>query len=183
MSVLHRTSADLELRSDGDGRTVYGIAVPFGQVAEVPDDYGSSYRETFVRGSFARTIVERGSRVKLLANHDRRRFPIGRPTVLREDAAGLYMEARISKTRDGDEALELIRDGALDRFSIGFRPIRHRVTPERVVERTEVALSEVSLVAFPAYDGAVLAGVRSGPFLTLEAARKRLALIDKDFLL
>lgn len=181
MTVLHRAfGPDLELRSGGDGRTVYGIAVPFGQVAEVSDGAGS-YRETFVQGAFSRTLSERGDRVKLLANHDHRRFPIGRPTLLREDTAGLYMEAKISATRDGDEALELIRDGVLDRFSVGFRPIRHRNTADRVVERLEVALGEVSVVALAAYDGAVLAGVRSAPSVSLpvDLARRRLDLLLK----
>lgn len=178
MTLLHRTSADLAIRNTGDGRTVYGLAVPFGQVATVSDGRGE-YREAFVPGSFARTLAERGDRVKLLANHDSRRWPIGRPLLLREDPAGLYMEARVSKTRDGDEALELIRDGALDGFSVGFRPVRER-NRDGVVERTEVALSEVSIVAFAAYTGAVLAGVRSSDrSLPVELAQRRLDLLKK----
>lgn len=181
MTVLVRTRPDLELRSGGDGRTVFGLAVPFDQITEVSDGRGS-YLESFVFGSFTRTLAERGQRVKLLANHDHRRWPIGRPTVLREDPAGLYIEARVSQTRDGDEALELIRDGALDGFSVGFRPIRDRRSRDGVVERTEVGLSEVSIVAFAAYDGAVLAGVRSSdPHIPLELARRRLDLLIKDF--
>lgn len=151
--------ADLEIR--GDGRTVVGIAVPFDAPTPIRDASGS-YTELFRRGAFAKTIRERGDRVKFLAQHDRRAMPLGRATLLREDAAGLYAEFRVSQTRDGDDALALIRDGALDALSIGFRPVKDVWNRDRsMVERTEARLDEVSAVSFPAYDGALIAGVRT----------------------
>jgi HK97 family phage prohead protease len=150
--------ADLEIR--GDGRTVVGIAVPYDAPTPIRDHQGT-YQEVFRRGAFAKTIQERASKVKLLAQHNRQNLPIGRPSLLREDATGLYMEARISATRDGDEILELVRDGVLDSFSVGFRPVQDRWNAARdFVERTEARLDEVSVVAFPAYDGALISGVR-----------------------
>ena len=151
--------ADLEIR--GDGRTVVGIAVPFDAPTSIRDASGS-YMEVFRRGAFAKTIRERGDRVKFLAQHDRRAMPLGRATLLREDGAGLYAEFRVSQTRDGDDALALIRDGALDALSIGFRPVKDVWNRDRsMVERTEARLDEVSAVSFPAYDGALIAGVRT----------------------
>ena len=151
--------ADLEIR--GDGRTLYGLAVPFNQVATVNDGRGN-YDEMFVRGSFQRTIAgNAGQKVKLMANHDSRRFPIGRSTNLKEDAAGLVGEFHVSATRDGDEVLQLARDKVLDSFSVGFTPIKHQRNDDGVVERHEVALREVSVVAFPAYVGAMISGVRN----------------------
>ena len=67
----------------------------------------------------------------------------------------------MSNTRDGDEALELVKDGVVDGFSVGFRGLKHNLAKDGVVERTEVALHEVSLTPFPAYPGALVAGVRS----------------------
>lgn len=158
-STLHRASHDLEVR--GDGRTVYGILMPFGQEAEVNDGYGP-YVESFRRGAFTKTIRERAGRVKLCLNHDKyNRFPVGRDTTLREDPAGLYGEFRLSSTRDAEEALTLVRDGVVDSFSVGFLPVKERTIRPAVIERTEVALLETSLVAFPAYQGAAIAGVRS----------------------
>lgn len=151
--------ADIEVRADSEGRTVHGIIVPFGQVARVSDG-GPSYDEMFQQGAFAKTIQERGSRVKLLSNHNARSNPLGRASALREDAAGLYGEFRVSKTAAGDEALELLRDGALDSFSVGFTPIKHRMEGRTKV-RTEVGLREASLVTFPAYEGALVGGIRS----------------------
>jgi HK97 family phage prohead protease len=155
--VLERAlSQDLHVRSDG--RTVFGIAVPYNSPTVVNDGFGP-YTEVFNRGSFAKTIQERGDRVKLLVNHDRvGRLPIGRATTLREDASGLFMEARISKTVGGDEVLELIRDGAIDGFSVGFQPVKDREVDTRTIERVEVRLNEVSAVAFPAYEGAPVEG-------------------------
>jgi HK97 family phage prohead protease len=174
-------ATDLEVTS---GRTVVGIVVPFGQVAEVSDDGRRSYRETFVRGAFARTIAERGQRVRLFTNHDTTRLPLGRAMLLREDAAGLYGEFRVSETQAGDEALALLRDGALDSFSVGFRKIAQRMVRD-VVERTEVGIREASLVSFPAYSEARVLAVRNATQPALTVARRRLelarlALIDPD---
>lgn len=152
-------SADLEVRSDGTGRTLHGIVVPFDRVARVSDG-GPSYDESFRMGAFAKTIRERGDRVKLLSQHDARSNPLGRATLLREDAAGLYGEFTVSRTTAGDEALELVRDGALDSFSVGFTPIKH-VSERGVKVRTEVGLREASLVTFPAYVDALVGGVRA----------------------
>lgn len=169
-------SQDLHVRTDG--RTVFGIAVPFNSPTVVNDGFGP-YTEVFNRGSFAKTIQENADRVKLLVNHDRTgRLPIGRATLLREDSAGLYMEARVSKTAGGDEVLELIRDGALDGFSVGFQPVKDREVDTRTVERLEVKLNEVSTVAFPAYHDALIAGVRAQhPTATADEVEAALELI------
>lgn len=164
---LHRThEADLEVRNGG--RVVYGIAVPYNAPTPIRD-LGGEYLEVFVRGSFAKTIAERGHKVKALAQHNREALPLGRATSLREDAAGLYVELTLSKTREADEVLSLVRDGALDAFSIGFRPVKDHegfdAEGRRIVTRTETALHEVSVVSFPAFEGAQIAGVRAAdPF-------------------
>lgn len=163
MTELHRAWSplmDLEVR--GDGRTVYGLAVPFDTPTDVRDSQGE-YTEVFRMGAFRQTINVGAERVKFLVNHDRvGRLPLGRALSLREDPAGLVGEFRVSQTRDGDEVLELVRDGVLDAFSIGFAPQRDKWNMDRsFVERTQVHLSEVSTVSFPAYAGALIAGVRS----------------------
>jgi HK97 family phage prohead protease len=162
VTVLHRFNDGLHLRLDGegDGRTVHGIAVPFDTPTPIRDAMGT-YEEVFTRGSFSKTLQERGSRVKLLAHHDRQRLLGGRPRLW-EDDDGLHIEARIAATRDGNDILELVREGALDSFSIGFSPDVDDWSDDRSsVTRRAVRLHEVSLVPFPAYDGAVVAGVRT----------------------
>ncbi|ORM00691.1 HK97 family phage prohead protease [Prescottella equi] len=157
--LTRATPVDLEIRGE-DRRTVVGICCPFDSPTEIRE-MGRTFTETVVRGAFERTIAERGDKVKFLAHHDRVSMPLGRAILLREDAAGLYGEFKVSKTQAGDEALELIRDGALDSLSIGFKVIRDTWTRSRS-ERTlnEVALKEVSAVNFPAYADAAILGVR-----------------------
>lgn len=172
-SILYRTA-----EFESSGRTVYGTAVPFGEVIEVDDGQGP-FREMFEQGAFARTIVERGTKVKLLTQHDRQKLAIGKASVLREEAAGLYAEFDVAATRDGDEALELVRSGTVDSFSIGFRVIReHRQRGVRVV--AEASLWEVSLVNFPAYSNALVGGVRAQSHLLIPkaVAERRLTLLD-----
>ncbi|MEO7402399.1 MAG: hypothetical protein ABIU95_01865 [Burkholderiales bacterium] len=87
--LLHRVApADLAIRG-GDGRTVYGLAVPYDREATVDDGYGK-YREVFRMGAFARSVPN-ASLVKFFTNHSHRqnRLPIGRAISLREDSAGL----------------------------------------------------------------------------------------------
>jgi HK97 family phage prohead protease len=69
-------------------------------------------------------------------------------------------EFAIPKTADGDDILELVRTGTLDSFSVGFKPVRDRLDGD-VVTRVEAALMEVSAVGCPAYEGALIGGIRA----------------------
>ena len=163
--ICHRYQATVEIRdadTPGNGRGVYGIAVPFDTPASI-NDWQGTYRETFARGAFAKTIKEQGARIKLLAHHDTRMLLGGAPHLVETDQ-GLEIEAQIARTRDGDDVLELIRAGALDSFSIGFSPVKGGDKwndDMNEVVRTAVRLHEVSLVPFPAYETALVGGTRT----------------------
>lgn len=179
-SVLYRYAADLS-PSDGDGRTVFGLAMPYNTRSEV-DDGSGSYSEMFAPGAFTRSVRERGSKVKLFGMHATSKFPIGRAESLQEHSDGLHATFRLAETRDGDEALALVRSGTVDGFSVGFRPMRSHRQRDGTVVRTEAALNEVSLVHAPAYEGAVVSGVRSATrTLSVDVARRRLDLIVKSW--
>jgi HK97 family phage prohead protease len=161
---LVRFAPDIELVRGGDGRTVRGIIVPWDTAATVDDGEGP-YVEAFAPGAFDRYISEVGvERVKFLRHHKRNEDPIGRATLLRNDKAGQYAELYVSKTAAGDDVLELVRDGVLDAFSIGFRP-GDFLPLDGVTYRTSAALDETSIVTFPAYADARVAGVRNAPDL------------------
>lgn len=154
--------ADLSIRSDG--RTVYGIVMPYNVEIRVNDGFGP-YTEVVRHGAFAKTIRERGERIKLNVNHDKyNNLPIGRALGFKEDARGLHGEFRVSSTDAGDQVLTLIRDGVADSFSAGMIPVipgPHDPIPHSgIVERVEVKLDHVAVVAFPAYEDARIAGVR-----------------------
>lgn len=180
--VCRSVLTDMGVRSGegGDGRTIFGLSVPFGVSIEMFDWWDGEYTEDFARGSFAKTITERGDKVKFLGQHDSRsQMPLGKATVLREDPAGLYSEFRVSKTQRGDELIELVRDGAMDSLSIGFVPVSETQTKtdgKLHITRTEVSLREVSAVTFAAYDGtATIDGVRGAhPASALSAVQEAL---------
>jgi HK97 family phage prohead protease len=149
---------DLEVRSTGDGRTVYGIAVPYNAPTRIDD----SLVEQFSRGAFNHQLKAPG-RVKFAREHVLLGGNlIGAATLLRDDAAGLYGEFRVSKTPAGDETLELIRDGALDQLSVMFRERQNRRLSGGVVDRVKADCAEVAVVMQGAYgELAMAAGVRS----------------------
>ena len=156
MSIeTRRYELDLEVRAEGDGRTVCGICVPYDREQRIH----AGLTEVFRKGAFD-AVTRAANRVKMLYQH-KSDNPIGRATLLREDASGLYGEFRISKTEAGDEALELVRDGVLTNFSVGFQPLKDLRRKDGVVERVKAHLAEVSLVTFGAYgDAANIVAVR-----------------------
>lgn len=102
-------------------------------------------------GAFRESLVRRGpGGVKLLWQHDPTE-PIGRWLELREDTRGLYVRGRLSlAVARAREIHALMRDGAIDGLSIGFRSERARNEPRTGLRRLEkVDLWEISLVTFP----------------------------------
>ena len=137
---------DFEVRLNADTREVTGIAVPYGQVADI-----GMYREQFVPGAI-RSVED----VKLFWQHSE---PIGKIVEGRDTADGFEIRATISKTARGDEAYTLLKDNVINKFSVGFVPVEQTRDGD-LVTRTLVDLKEVSLVSFPAFSGASVAEVR-----------------------
>ncbi len=158
MSVEYRAAHDLEIRAEGDGRTIRGIAVPYNRAQKINNEL----TEMFSPGAF-RNQLDKPGKVRLTRDHQAHGGDIiGRAHVLRDDAAGLYGEWRVSDTAVGNDTLALIRDGALDELSIGFRAGRHLRMADGTVNRTSAHLFEVAIVAAGAYgQAATVSGVRA----------------------
>ena len=139
---------DLEVRSAG--RTIVGRAAPYNSPTQITE-HGRTFTEQFLPGAFGRSIAERGNRVKLLANHDRGSFPVGRAAKLWETPDGLYLEGRVSQTQAGDELLTLVGDGVVSGLSVGFKAVTESEPSYGVRHIHEAALIEISATAFPAY--------------------------------
>lgn len=162
--LLTRTfEGELELRSSnngGDGRTVYGRAVPY----NVPQFIFEGLTEEFVRGAFDHQL-RAAHRVRISREHVAHGGSlVGAARSLDDRADGLWFEGRVSRTPAGDETLELIHDRALQQVSIGFRerPNGNRRTSQNVIQRTSADLFEVAFVMEGAYgELAEVAGVRS----------------------
>lgn len=114
------------------------------------------------QGAFIKSITEAfpANRIKVLWQHGE---PLGMPTEMREDSYGLYVKGKISKTRLGDEALELMRDGVVDRMSIGFTIPQGKSDYDEEGTRhiREIKLMEFSPVTFPANEAAIITGVKT----------------------
>lgn len=117
-------------------------------------------------GAFADSIRQRGVLgIKLLFQHDPAQ-PIGVWTVLREDARGLYVEGRLMpEVTKAREVHALMRAGALDGLSIGFRTVKARRDRASGLRRLEkVDLWEISVVTFPLLPEARVATMKATPF-------------------
>lgn len=130
-----------------EAREVIGRAVPYDEVIDI----GGGDKEKFVRGS-----VDLNSHVKLFRGH---KEIIGKVNHMEEREDGLWIKAKISNTKLGDETLELVKDGAIRSFSVGFIPLVDE-KQDRTIIRKKVNLKEVSLVDFPAYENASVTEVR-----------------------
>ncbi|MFO1100265.1 MAG: HK97 family phage prohead protease [Xanthobacteraceae bacterium] len=140
---------------DRDG-AVEGYASLFHEV--------DSARDTVMPGAFAQTLRTRGlRRIPMLFQHDPAE-PIGVWLDLYEDARGLRARGRlIADVARAREVLALVRAGAIDGLSIGFRTVRGRIDPRTRVRRLEqIDLWEISIVTFPLLAGARVRAVEKG---------------------
>jgi HK97 family phage prohead protease len=153
--------ADLQLRDNGDGRTLVGPLLPWGVRARVVDQ-GRLVTETFERGALAGTDP---TRVPLTATHprDAGTLPIGRTLEIEDRADAAWGAWYVSDTMIGNEVLALARDGVPLGLSVGFAEVpggsRWSADRQRVT-RTRAALDHVAVVRVPAFQGAGIAGIR-----------------------
>ena len=139
----------IELRAkDDEQRIVEGIAVPYGVETNV-----GAYVERFAQNSISDDVSE----VKLKFGHEG--LPIGKVVEGRNEEDGFYIRAKISETSQGNDVYTLIRDGVLNKFSVGFIPVESE-RDGNVVVRNLVSLKEVSVVEQPAYSDAQILAVR-----------------------
>ena len=108
-------------------------------------------------GAFRASLERSGpGGVKMLHQHDAAE-PVGVWDQVEEDGRGLKVRGRvIEATPRGRLVGALIRAGALDGLSIGFRAVRARGDGNRLRVLSEVELWEVSVVTFPMLPGARL---------------------------
>lgn len=153
MDGIQHKSFSLTLKREPDQDGIFeGYASVFGVV-----DQGMDVVE---RGAFAKSLGKR--KVKMLWQHEMDK-PIGVWEDIYEDERGLFVRGRILKeVEKGREAMALLKAGAIDSMSIGYRTIE--AAPEgdgRVRKLLEVDLFEISLVTFPMLPDAKVTNVKS----------------------
>lgn len=116
-------------------------------------------------GAFAASLRQRGAAgIRMLFQHDPAQ-PIGTWTAIREDGRGLHVRGLLALSAPrGREVFELLRAGAVDGLSIGFRAIKARPSRKSGTRRILAAdLWEVSVVTFPMQPGARIISVAGPP--------------------
>ena len=126
-----------------DENRIVGYASLFGHTDQGGDCVApGSYQASLDR------VAAAGRSVKMLWQHDPTQ-PIGVWDQIFEDKKGLFVSGRILEdVRAGAEALALLRAGAIDGLSIGYRTVRSERTASGR-KLMEVDLWEVSVVTFP----------------------------------
>ena len=127
-----------------DQREVYGIAVPYGVVSNGE--------------MFARDAAIPAENTMLFWRHNE---PIGKVTEYEQTDEGLMIRAKFTEgVRQADEAYALVKDGVINKFSIGFNLIESNRDDNGINVVTKADVKEISLVPMPWYDSADITEVR-----------------------
>jgi len=96
-----------------------------------------------------KALADAGRSVKMLWQHDPTK-PIGVWDEVYEDGNGLFVRGRLlPDIQGGSEALALIKAGAIDGLSIGYRTLKAEKSTKIGRLLHELEVWEVSLVTFP----------------------------------
>ena len=166
-------SADLAYRDEDGSGILEGRMAPYNEWTEINSSIEGHFMERILPGAFTKTILERAARLRVLFEHGFSRLldkqPIAALEGIRDEDDGAYYRAGLLPGLP-DLFMEGLRRG-LYGTSVAMRPLKGEVrkrpkpsdyNPEGLEERSvsEAFLREISVVTFPAYEGAT-ATVRS----------------------
>ena len=149
-NMIYLTTSKVAIAAaEGDtpSRIIEGVAVPYNVIATV----SGGEQVMFLPGS----LPIDGKAPRLLEQHDGSKI-IGIVTARMDDEEEMRYAARISATKQGDDVIELIKDGALDSVSVGVDPIDAEYNDAGVLVISKAAWRELSIVAEPAFEGATI---------------------------
>lgn len=134
----------------------------YASVFDVKDSYGDVVK----KGAFVASLNDWQAKSKMppiLWQHSRSEV-IGVFTKLYEDEHGLFCEGKllIDDVVKAREAYALIKSGAIDGLSIGFKSKKWAWNEdEKVLELLEIDLKEISIVTFPANESSTVSSVKA----------------------
>ena len=159
MLQTKNSGVPLDAKDISDSGVIEGYASVFGNV--------DSYGEIVEPGAFADSLVksrQKGRKIKMLWQHDPHQ-PIGVWDDLAEDAKGLWVKGRllIDESPKAREAHGLLKAGALDGLSIGYRTLKAEPKEGKpgVLSLKALDLLENSVVTFAANERARVEVVKS----------------------
>lgn len=148
------------------GRTVDCRIVPYGQRAKANDGLGGfpngvMYEEEVIYGAFDHQL-NAANRVHMNYEHQPGIAGIvGHGIALRSEIDGLYGSFKLHDTPAGNTALELVKDGALGGISFESKFAKSVRSAAGVIQRVKCNLVNVALCREPAYENAVVLGLRT----------------------
>lgn len=162
---MERLNVEVKFATNEAG-TVSGYASVFGGE---PDTYG----DVIAPGAYAASLAEHkaaGTRPLLLWQHDTAE-PVGVWEALEEDDHGLKVSGRlVLETTRGRDTYALLKAGALNGLSIGYRVRDFERRPGGGRLLKQIDLIEISLVSVPAETRARLTSVKSDATAAMGAA-------------
>ncbi|MCR5224456.1 MAG: HK97 family phage prohead protease [Alphaproteobacteria bacterium] len=144
----------LQVKSIENNGEVSGYASVF----NVVDSYG----DIVEHGAFKTAVddFKNGKIPKLLWQHNVD-IPIGVVEEMTEDEHGLFVKCRlIQEIPKAKEIYHLLKNKAIDGFSIGYRIRGHRFENDYQY-LTDIDLLEISVVTFPACESAIVNDIKS----------------------
>lgn len=149
----YQTIDDFETRAEGSGFRFAGHVAKFNRWSH---DLGG-FRERIRPGAFRKTAAE--GDIRFLLNHDPN-FVLGRTKAktvrVTEDSIGLLVEGAAPNTTWARDLHESVKRGDIDQGSFAFRVVgpKGEAWNHDRTERdlAELALFDVSIVTFPAYE-------------------------------
>jgi Escherichia/Staphylococcus phage prohead protease len=151
---MRLTTGHLALRAEegGDGRTLEGLAVPYGvEVTGPTREYGDA-PELFAPGSF-RDVVAAGRTIPVLDRHEGQ---VVGTAQLEDTEEGLRFRGRLLASSRATEYAEQVTAG-VDGVSIEFLPGQVRRQGRRVIHTQVRTLAAIAGAYAPAYTGAHVA--------------------------
>lgn len=154
-----RTIRSSELRTKGDKAGAFGYAARYNEQTDI-----GWFREVMMPGAFKRAVAE-GHDVRALQNHDPNlvlgRTKAGTLTLESRDQ-GLYFDVDFPDTQTARDLRALLLRGDVDGCSVGFTVRQQNWRETKLADGTiqqtreivDADLTDVSVVTYPAYEGA-----------------------------
>lgn len=139
---------------DNEKGVFEGYASTFGNMDQVQD--------IIEQGAFTESLKKRMPKVLWQHQMDK---PVGKLLNIQEDSKGLYVKVKlITDTTLGKDAYTLMKEGVIDKLSIGFMIQDAEYDQEKNVRIIKQAdLYEFSLVTIPANEEASITRIKSVP--------------------
>jgi uncharacterized protein len=120
--------------------------------------------DVILPGAYTKSVKERGpdgNNTIFFLNQHKWNQPLGKPSVLREDAKGLYFESTVTDTSYGRDALVLYEEGLVSEHSVGFVTLRSEGQKDGTRHLQEIYLYEGSAVTMGANSDTPFTGFKS----------------------